>query len=70
VWCGDYRWGWEWSYSSLGAWLLFLAPSAFNVLNFGLALFLYAVGIQYGKQFFIGVTSASGLKDNLVAFLR
>ena len=35
--------------------------------NFGLALFLYAVGIQYGKQFFIGVTSASGLKDNLVA---
>ena len=26
----------------------------------GLALFLYAVGIQYGKQFFLGLTSASG----------
>ena len=25
----------------------------------GLALFLYAVGIQYGKQFFIGLTSAA-----------
>jgi putative transport protein len=37
--------------------------------NFGLALFLYAVGIQYGKQFFLGITSASGLKDNLVALL-
>src|SRR5262245_34788365 len=35
--------------------------------NFGLALFLYAVGIQYGKQFIIGLTSASGLKANLVA---
>jgi putative transport protein len=37
--------------------------------NFGLALFLYAVGIQYGKQFFIGITSASGLRDNLVAVI-
>jgi len=35
--------------------------------TFGLALFLYAVGIQYGKQFFIGLTSASGLKANLLA---
>lgn len=35
--------------------------------NFGLALFLYAVGIQYGRQFFIGLTSVSGLKANLVA---
>ena len=26
----------------------------------GLALFLYAVGIQYGKQFFLGLTSAAG----------
>ena len=25
----------------------------------GLALFLYAVGVQYGKQFFIGLTSAA-----------
>jgi putative transport protein len=35
--------------------------------NFGLALFLYAVGIQYGRQFFIGLTSLHGLKANLVA---
>ena len=26
----------------------------------GLALFLYAVGVQYGKQFFLGLTSAAG----------
>ncbi len=28
--------------------------------SLGLALFLYAVGIQYGKQFFMGLTSAAG----------
>jgi putative transport protein len=33
----------------------------------GLALFLYAVGIQYGKQFFLGLTSPSGVKANLLA---
>ena len=33
----------------------------------GLALFLYAVGIQYGKQFFIGLTSAAGRKANVMA---
>lgn len=33
----------------------------------GLALFLYTVGIQYGKQFFVGLTSAAGLKANLMA---
>src|SRR3954467_15266278 len=37
--------------------------------NFGLALFLYAVGIQYGRQFVVGLTSASGLKANLVALI-
>ena len=26
----------------------------------GLALFLYGVGVQYGKQFFIGLTSPAG----------
>src|SRR4051812_10506825 len=36
------------------------APDAM-VGNLGLALFLYAVGIQYGKQFFLGLTSAHGL---------
>ena len=28
----------------------------------GLALFLYGVGVQYGKQFFIGLTSRAGLQ--------
>jgi AspT/YidE/YbjL antiporter-like protein len=33
----------------------------------GLALFLYGVGVQYGKQFFIGLTSRAGLKANAMA---
>ena len=33
----------------------------------GLALFLYGVGVQYGKQFFIGLTTAQGQKANLIA---
>jgi putative transport protein len=37
--------------------------------NFGLALFLYTVGIQYGKQFFVGLTSVNGLKANLLALI-
>jgi len=37
--------------------------------TFGLALFLYAVGIQYGKQFFAGLTSTAGLIDNLLALI-
>ena len=35
----------------------------------GLALFLYGVGISYGKQFFIGLASASGQKANLLALV-
>jgi putative transport protein len=35
----------------------------------GLALFLYAVGIQYGRQFFLGLTSSIGLKANLAAIV-
>src|SRR5262245_14472158 len=35
--------------------------------TFGLALFLYTVGIQYGRQFVAGLTSARGLKANVVA---
>lgn len=42
------------------------APAAM-LGTFGLALFLYTVGIQYGKQFFVGLTSAHGLKANLAA---
>src|SRR5579864_9479338 len=44
------------------------APAAM-VGTLGLALFLYTVGIQYGKQFFIGLTSAEGLKANLIALI-
>ena len=33
----------------------------------GLALFLYGVGIHYGKQFFIGLTSRDGLLANVMA---
>jgi putative transport protein len=42
------------------------APSPM-VGTLGLALFLYAVGIQYGKQFFAGLTSMRGLKANIMA---
>ena len=35
----------------------------------GLALFLYAVGVQYGKQFFLGLTSASGRRANVMALI-
>jgi len=44
------------------------APAAI-LGTFGLALFLYTVGIQYGKQFFAGLTSANGLKANLLALI-
>jgi putative transport protein len=35
--------------------------------TFGLAVFLYAVGIQYGKQFFAGLTSPDGIKANIMS---
>jgi putative transport protein len=35
----------------------------------GLALFLYCVGVQYGNQFFLGLTSRAGLRANLLALL-
>jgi len=35
----------------------------------GLALFLYAVGVQYGKQFFLGLTSAAGRRANVMAII-
>jgi putative transport protein len=44
------------------------APSPM-IGTLGLALFLYAVGIQYGRQFFLGLTSAAGLKANLLALV-
>ncbi len=42
------------------------APPAL-VGTLGLLLFLYGVGIQYGPQFFRGLTSPEGLKANLAA---
>jgi uncharacterized transporter YbjL len=33
----------------------------------GLALFLYAVGVQYGKQFFLGLKSPAGRKQLITA---
>ncbi len=46
------------------------APKAVPVAmvgTLGLALFLYTVGLQYGKQFFTGLTSRKGLRANLIA---
>jgi putative transport protein len=42
------------------------APAAI-VGTLGLAIFLYAVGVQYGRQFFTGLTSATGWRANLIA---
>ena len=44
------------------------APAAM-VGTLGLALFLYAVGAQYGKQFFLGFSSAYGRQANLIALV-
>jgi putative transport protein len=37
--------------------------------TFGLAVFLYAVGIQYGKQFFQGLSSPDGIKANIMSLV-
>ena len=44
------------------------APPAL-VGSLGLVLFVYGIGIQYGKQFFSGVTSPFGLKANGLVLL-
>src|SRR5215216_788642 len=44
------------------------APAA-AVGTLGLALFLYAVGIHYGSEFFRGLTSSDGRKANLLALI-
>ena len=44
------------------------APPAL-IGTLGLLMFLYGVGIQYGAQFFKGLTSADGLKANAAAVL-
>jgi putative transport protein len=48
-------------------WLVPKAVPAPMLGTLGLALFLYSVGVQYGDQFFIGLTSRAGLRANLLA---
>ena len=48
-------------------WFAPKAAPAPMVGTLGLALFLYAVGVQYGKQFFVGLASPAGLRANLMA---
>ena len=48
-------------------WLVPKAVPAPMVGTLGLALFLYSVGVQYGNQFFVGLTSRAGLRANLLA---
>ena len=50
-------------------WFAPKAAPAPMVGTLGLALFLYGVGMHYGKQFFLGLTTANGQKANLIALL-
>src|ERR1700760_1223956 len=50
-------------------WLAPKSAPAPMVGTLGLALFLYAVGIQYGRQFFLGFKSAYGRRANLLALI-
>lgn len=50
-------------------WFAPKAVPAPMVGTLGLALFLYGVGIQYGKQFFTGLASAAGRRANLIALI-
>src|ERR1700755_3604122 len=35
----------------------------------GLIMFLYGIGILYGRQFFEGMSGAAGIKSNLIALI-
>src|SRR6188472_4728944 len=48
-------------------WFAPRAVPAAMVGTLGLALFLYAVGIQYGRQFVLGMASAAGRRANAIA---
>jgi len=48
-------------------WLVPKAVPPPMVGTLGLTLFLYSVGVQYGNQFFLGLTSRAGLRANLLA---
>lgn len=45
------------------------AVPAAIVGTLGLALFLYTVGVQFGKQFFVGLKSANGRRANLIVLV-
>ncbi|WP_322042103.1 aspartate:alanine exchanger family transporter [Paraburkholderia sp. J67] len=53
---------------ALGGWAPRSAPPAL-LGTLGLLLFLYGIGIQYGEQFFKGLSSTDGLKANAAAAL-
>jgi putative transport protein len=53
---------------AIGAFAPKSAPPAL-LGTLGLLLFLYGIGIQYGAQFFKGLTSPEGLKANIAACL-
>lgn len=48
-------------------WFAPKAAPAPMIGTLGLALFLYTVGVQYGKQFFVGLTSRDGVRANVMA---
>ena len=50
-------------------WMAPKAVPAAQVGTLGLAIFLYAIGIQYGKDFFAGLKSPEGRKANLIALI-
>ncbi|PTY02249.1 YidE/YbjL duplication [Verrucomicrobia bacterium LW23] len=51
---------------AVGWWVPQAQPSPM-VGTLGLALFLYGVGLQYGRQFVLGLTSREGLLSNAIA---
>jgi putative transport protein len=50
-------------------WFAPKAAPAPMVGTLGLALFLYGVGVQYGKLFFVGLTSRAGIRANVIALV-
>ncbi len=49
-----------------------MAPKAHPpamIATLGLVMFLYGLGVQYGKQFFAGLTSSTGRRYNLLAVI-
>jgi putative transport protein len=53
---------------AVGAFAPGAAPPAL-VSSIGLVLFLYGIGVQYGRQFVAGLTGSAGRRQNLLALL-